>query len=180
MRRYKIYILFFLLVLSDFLLSTCEKQEYDLFPLNVGNEFYYTYKKDDLFANTRGTVRWKVISVSSQGHSNTYTIERKLTGTIETGGGIIIISDSLNFFEISENKSSLLSSSSIVRYTEITFERYQQNPEFEINHKSEGTQDVSWNCLFKADSGLTKYSYYHPPNSWCRESLHLDSLKIYR
>jgi len=36
----------------------------------------------------------------------------------------------------------------------------------------------TFTCTFKADSGLTQYSYYHPPNNWTRETLHLDSIKI--
>ena len=36
-----------------------------------------------------------------------------------------------------------------------------------------------WSYLFKADSGLTKFIYYHPPNQITNESLSLDSLKIF-
>jgi len=183
MKRFLIYVLFFLLVLSGFLLGTCEKQEYDLFPLKVGNEFYYTYYKyryTGISAYTNGTERWKVISVSSQGNSNIYRIERKLNAILNIGDQSIIISDSSGFFEISEDKSSsLLSSSSMLLYIEISFKRYQYDPVFEI--KQEGHSNVQgWSYLFKADSGLTKYTYYHPPNQITNESLHLDSLKIYR
>lgn len=177
MRRFRLHILFLFLVLSVFLSGSCEKQEYDLFPLKVGNEFYYTYKKDEINADFSGTERWKVISVSSQGRTDTYTIELKLNGTLKTGDQTRVISDSLSFFEISEDKSSsLLSSSSMLLNIEISFKRYQEDPEFEIKHE----QIETWSYLFKADSGLTMFTYYHPPNHFIVESLHLDSLKIFR
>jgi hypothetical protein len=182
MKRFMIYELFLMLVLSGFLLGTCEKQEYDLFPLKVGNEFYYTYHKDrysGLHTYTNGTERWKVISVSSQGNSDIYRIERRLNAILEIDSRQpIIISDSLSFFEISEDKSSsILSSSSMLLYLEISFKRYQIDPVFEIKHVNIGFED--WSYLFKADSGLTKFTYYHPPNQITNESLHLDSCKIY-
>lgn len=182
MKRLLIHTVFFLLVLSGFLSGGCEKQEYDLFPLKTGNEFYYTYYKyryTGISAYTNGTERWKVISVSSQGNYNIYRIERKFNAILKVAGQTIIFSDSLRFFEISEDKSSsLLSSKSMSPFTEISFKRYQHDPVFEI--KQEGHSSVQgWSFLFKADSGLTKYTYYHPPNQITNESLHLDSLKIF-
>jgi hypothetical protein len=178
MKRFLKYVFFLLIVLSGFILYTCEKEEYDLFPLKVGNEFYYTYHKSRIPVYTNGTERWKVISVSSQGNSDIYRIERKLNAILQVAGQTIIITDSLRFFEISEDKSSsLLSSSSL--YIEISFKRYQPDPVFEIKQESHSNKE-GWSYLFKADSGLTEYTYYHPPNQVTNESLHLDSLNIYR
>jgi len=183
MNRLIIYVIFLLFVISVFLLSTCEKQEYDLFPLKAGNEFYYTYYKyryTGISAYTSGNERWKVISVSSQGNSNVYTIERSLNAILKVAGQTIIISDSLKFFEIREDKSSsLISFSSMLLYKEISFKRYRHDPVFEIKQEGNSTTE-GWRYLFKADSGLTKYTYYHPPNQITNESLHLDSLKIFR
>ncbi len=175
--------LFLLLVFLCFLLNTCEKPEYDLFPLNLGNEFYYTYFKyqyTGISAYTNGTERWKVDSVYSQGNSNIYRIEQKLNAVLRVAGQTIIISDSLRFFEIREDKSSsILSASSMFQFIEISFKRYQNNPVFEI--KKECLSGVlGWSYSFKADSGLTSYGYCHPPNKITHESLHLDSLKIFR
>lgn len=170
------YTISFLLFLSAFSISTCEKQEYDLFPLKVGNEFYYTYYKyryNGISAYTNGNERWKVISVSLQENSNVYTIERKLNAILKVAGQTILISDSLNFLMISEDKStSLLSFSSIFR-----FKRYQHDPMFEIKQESHSNTQ-GWSYCFKADSGLTRYSYYHSPNQVTNETLHLDSLKL--
>lgn len=119
MRRYLTYLQFLLFVLLALLLSACEKQEYDLFPLKVGNEFYFTYYKyrfNGISSYTNGNERWKVISVSSQGNSDIYTIERKLDAVLKVAGQTILITDSLRFFEINEEKtSSLLSSSTNVK-----------------------------------------------------------------
>jgi hypothetical protein len=183
MRKYLICIFFWFLVLSGFLFSTCEKQErYDLFPLKVGNEFYYKYYKyryTGISAYTNGTETWKVVSESSQGNSNIYRIERKLNATLKVGGQTIIISDSARYFEISEDRSSsLISSSSMILFLEISFKRYQNDSQIEI--KQEGHSNMEgWSYLFKADSGLTKYTYYHPPNQITNESLSLDSLKLF-
>jgi hypothetical protein len=171
------------LVLSCFLFNACEKQEkYDLFPLKVGNEFYYKYYKyryNGISAYTNGTEIWKVVSESSQGNANIYRIERKLNATLKVAGQTIIISDSARYFEISENiSSSLISSSSMILFLEISFKRYQNDSQIEI--KQEGHSNMEgWSYLFKADSGLTKYTYSHPPNQITNETLSLDSLKIF-
>jgi hypothetical protein len=183
MKIFRKYVFISLLVLTGFVLCTCEKEEYDLFPLKVGNEFFYTYYKyrySGISAYTNGTERWKVISVSSQGNSDIYRIERKLDAILKVAGQTIVFSDSLRYFDISEDKSSsLLSSSSMLLYTEIRFKRYQHDPVFEIKQEGYSNRE-SWSYFFKADSGLTKYTYYHPPNQITDESLQLDSIKIYR
>lgn len=171
------------LVISGLLFCACEKQEsYDLFPLEVGNEFYYKYYKyrySGISAYTNGTETWKVESESSQGNSNVYRIKRKLNATLKVAGQTIIISDSVQYFEITEDKSSsVISSSSMLLFLKISFKRYQDDSQIEI--KQDGhTNTESWSYLFKADSGLTKYTYYHPPNQITNETLTLDSLKIF-
>lgn len=183
MRKHLIHLFLWFLVLSGFLFNACEKQErHDLFPLKVGNEFYYKYYKyryTGISAYTNGTETWKVISESSHGNSNTYRIERILNATLKVAGQTIIISDSVRYFEISEDiSSSLISSSSMILFFEISFKRYQNDSQIEI--KQEGHSNMEgWSYLFKADSGLTKYTYYHPPNQITNESLSLDSLKLF-
>lgn len=182
MKKFIIFTECLLLILISLLLTTCEKPEYDLFPLKEGNEFYFTYYKYRYIGvneYTKGNERWKIVSVFSDGNSNVYKVERKLNAVLQVFGQAITISDSLRFFEVSENKStSELSSSTMFQFTEIRFRRYQNDPMFEM--KKECLSGVlGWNYLFKADSGLTKFGYCHPPNQITNESLHLDSLKIY-
>jgi hypothetical protein len=183
MRKHLIHLFLLFLVLSGFLFNACEKQErYDLFPLKLGNEFYYKYYKyryNGISAYTNGTETWKVVSESSQGNSNTYTIERKLNAVLKVAGQTIIISDSIRYFEIGEDKSSsLISSSSMLLYVDISFKRYQNDSQIEIKQVSHSNME-GWSYLFKADSGLTKYTYYHPPNQITNETLSLDSLKLF-
>jgi hypothetical protein len=173
------------IILYSCLFDACkkEKQEttYDLFPLKVGNEFYYKYYKyrfNGISAYTNGTETWKVISESSHGNSNTYSIERKLNATLKVAGQTINISDSVRYFEINEDmSSSLISTSSMILFLEISFKRYHSDSQIEI--KQEGYSNMEgWSYLFKSDSGLTKFTYYHPPNQITNESLSLDSLKL--
>lgn len=183
MKKHLILIFLWFLVLSGFLFSTCEKQgRYDLFPLRVGNEFYYKYYKyryTGISAYTNGTETWKVVSESYQGNSKTYRIERKLNATLKVAGKTMIISDSLQYFEIREDiSSSLISCSSMILFSEISFKRYQDDSQLEIKQGGHGDM-ISWSYLFRADSGLTKFTFYHPPNQITNESLSLDSLKIF-
>ena len=73
-------------VMCSFFIQSCKKQEtYDLFPLKVGNEFYYNYVMDrwsPIRAYTNGIKIWKVVSESSQGDFIVYTILQTLNGKI--------------------------------------------------------------------------------------------------
>jgi hypothetical protein len=181
MRKHLIPVFVWLLVLSGFLLSTCKKQErYDLFPLKVGNEFYYKYYKyryTGVSSYTNGTETWKVVSESSQGSLINYIIEVKMNAIV-TGVGAKIISDSLRYVEINENKSSsLISATSLIPLWNFPFKRYQDVSQVEIKQECR-SGILGWSFKFKADSGLTKYTYCHPPNQITNETLTLDSLKL--
>jgi hypothetical protein len=174
----------YFLFLSASLFVACKKQEtYDLFPLKQGNEFYYKYYRyryAGISAYTNGTETWTVVSESTQGNNCTYTIERKLNAVLKVAGQTIIITDSIRYFTIIEDKStSLLSSSSMLLNIDISFKRYHDDSRIEIKQESY-TNREGWSYLFKADSGLTKFAYYHPPNSITNETLSLDSLKLFQ
>jgi hypothetical protein len=169
------------LVLSGLILSTCEKHErYDLLPLKVGNEFYYRYYKyryTGVSSYTNGSETWKVVSESSRGNNIGYTIEVKMNATV-TGIESKIISDSLRYVEIYEDKSSsLISASSLIPLWNFPFKRYQDVSHAEFIQECHSI-GFGWSFIFKADSGLTKYSYCHPPNQITYETLTLDSLKL--
>ena len=159
------------------LFNTCEKQgRYDLFPLKVGNEFYYKYNKSSGGIpgyDTRGTETWKVVSESSKGDSINYIIERNLNGTLIVLRDTILITDSITQLQIIENKST-----SAISVFGFNFKRYQDVSQIELEQKG-STRAPSLTCIFKADSGMTKYNYYHPPNQIVYESLQLDSLKTF-
>ena len=166
-----------ILVTTGILLNSCNKQEtYDLFPLKVGNEFYYKYHKyrfNGISAYTDGYETWKVVSELIQGDSIIHTIERTLNATtIIPGLDTITINNNKIQLVISEKKSS-----SLISLWGFYFKRYQDISRIELK-KQDNTSMPSLTCLFKADSGLVKYNYHHPPNQITDESLVLESLKI--
>jgi len=170
-------------VLYGFLFDACkkEKQEtpYDLFPLKVGNEFYYKYYQGKELAETKGTETWKVVSLSFQEGSVKYLIERKLNAifTIFTYPlHQIVITDSISYLEVTEDKSAFISSL-FLSYSNLSFKRYQNVNQYVIEQKYAGTVTPTWKYIFVADSGLTNYNYHHPPNQEANITLHLDSLK---
>ena len=112
----------------------------------------------------------------SIGNSIIYTIEIKMNLRV-TGIENKIISDSVRYVEITENKStSLISASSLIPLWNFPFKRYQDVSHYEVMRQCFSSVE-GWNFIFKADSGLTKYGYCHPPNHVVHESLTLDSLK---
>jgi hypothetical protein len=166
------------LVLYGFLFYACKKQEspYDLFPLKVGNEFYYKYYKGQLMAGTIGNETWKIVSESSQGGSVKYLIERKLNAILTVFNNRIVITDSITYLEVTEDKSSMISSL-FLSGSNISFKRYQNVNKYVIEHQNTGTRDSYWKYIFVADSGLTSCDYRTPPNQVIHLNMHLDSLK---
>ena len=187
MNKFLIIRLICITVLSGCLFSGCKKHKtFDLLPLKVGNVFYYKYNAGEdhgsggmVWTYTKGTESWKIVSESSQGNFINYSIEIKMD-VIHIGvlGDTTIISDSTRYIEINEDKSSsLITATSMIPLWNFPFKRYQ-----DVSH-SETTQEcrsgtIGWEFLFKADSGLTNYSYCHPPIQRAYESLHLDSLRL--
>lgn len=177
MKKFLAIRIIWFLVLSGFLFNTCKKEgKFDLFPLKTGNEFFYKYKNESHpgpSVYTIGTETWKVVYESVEGNQIKYTIERRLNAKISLGGYtyvIKVISDSIQYLEIFEDRKTAL-----ISFLNITFKRYQGVSQVEI--KKGGLPDSeSWSYLFKTDSGMTKYNYYHPPNKITFESLYLDSI----
>ena len=173
MKKIRHLIFLSVLVYTGMLFSGCEKQESksDLFPLNVGNEFYYNYSKRDMIASTQGAETWKVISETTQGETIKYIIERNLNAILTIGVNRTTISDSKTYLEVTEDKSTAK-----ITIWDFQFNRYQTIPQIEL--KKEGyTSMPTITCVFKADSGMTMYTYHHPPNQISDIILSLDSLK---
>jgi len=169
-----------ILILFGFLFTGCNRENqdtlYDLFPLKVGNEFYYKYQNKKMFEDIKGTEVWKVISQSSQGGSSKYLIERKLNAVYTVLYNQRIITDSISYLEVTEDTSSLISSL-FVSYSNISFQRYQNVSHYVIEHPLPDDAIQQWKYIFVADSGLTSYQYHHAPNSITDITLYLDSLK---
>ena len=178
----RIWIYSLIVVVSVLILfNTCEKQgRYDLFPLKVGNEFYYKYDNSrrnfGLESDTKGTKTWKVVSESLQGNSINYIIEQNLNGTLIVNGPFgdtTLITDSITQLQIIENKST-----SAISVFGFNFKRYQDVSQIELEQQGY-TDAPSLTCIFKADSGMTRYNYYFSTQQILYESLQLDSLKTF-
>lgn len=168
--------LLLILVLTGTTNNSCEEEEtYDMFSYKVGNEYYYNYylrRYGKISSITEGVETWKVISKTKFNDSNVFTIERKLNGiSYIPSVCTTFIKDRFEFINTVEFKEK--STFSILG---IEIPRKHDKPEFVVDHYYYGSHS-QW--TFKADSGLTRYSYYHPPNHIVNEWLTLDSIKVY-
>ena len=175
-KKQLIKILLFLAFLS-ILSYSCKKQDspYDLYPLNVGNEFFFTYQCSrhiGISEYTTGNEVWTIVSESEYSDIINYTVERKWNAIRKVAGLTIVIADSIRYFTITESKSN-----SMINFWGLTFKRIQVDDHFEYSTYG-GTNFSSYKYIFKADSGLVFYSYYHPPNHIVNESLSLDSIHL--
>ena len=158
--------------------QSCKKQEtYDLFPLKVGNEFYYYYAMDrwsPIHAYAYGIETWKVVSESIQGDSIVYTILQTLNGKTIIPGlhDTIEIKDQIYQQNIIQKKFS-----SLIIFEGFKFYRYQDVSQIDLSIEG-GAGMVTRRCVFKADSGMVKSYYRHPPNQIMHITLTLDSIKI--
>jgi hypothetical protein len=169
-----------IIILSGSLFTGCERAKqdtpYDLFPLKVGNEFYYKYQKRKFYEDIKGTEVWKVISESSQGGSVNYLIERKLNAVYTFLDNQRVITDSISYLEVTEDTSAFISSLFLTN-SKYSFQRYQNVSHYVIEHPLPVDALQQWKYIFVADSGLTSYKYHHGPNLVTDFTLSLDSLK---
>jgi hypothetical protein len=176
----RISLLLFFIIYS-FLFDSCKKEKpetpYDLFPLKVGNEFYFKYYKGEMLAETIGTEIWKVVSETSLGGSVNYLIERKLSATYKYPFHEMVITDSISYLQVIEDKSSLISSF-FLSFAKLSFKRHQNISQYVLEQTYTNTTTPTWKYIFVADNGLTSYYYHHPPNHITNITLHLDRLKI--
>lgn len=191
MRRFLSFELIFISILSVVLFDTCKKEpekvvegkNFDLFPLKVNNLFYYSYfhgKSNGAISEyTKGTEVWKVVSVSDAGTSFRYFIECKLSAIriISFAPKDTIQVESQRNIVIDEQKSTS-NLSFTFNNNSFIFERYQNTDHYVVSQNG-GTAAISWSYVFTADSGLTKYTYYDPPNQIENKLLKLDSLRTY-
>jgi hypothetical protein len=181
--------LVYLSLISFLIFCSCRKTKddlFDLYPLKVGNQFYYkysyTYNNGHIIGHeTRGNEVWSVISESSINDSIEYNIERRLVGIYvnwsELSGDIFsdttIITDSIRYIKISEDRSS-----SVLSFWGITLKRYQTSPREEVRVDPTNLEIGNY-YSFGADSGLTERYYSEGLMTYqIRESLILDSVKI--
>lgn len=169
--------LLLILVLAGIVYNSCEEEEtYDMFSYKVGNEYFYKYNLNRIYkinAITIGTEKWKVISKTPSADCDTFKIERILNGIRIFFDDTSLIKDQLSYLDVLEykNKSEFLMFG-------ITILRYNDEPTLEV--KDESVYHTRKKCTFKADSGLTKYSFYYYSKGMgnITELLTLDSIRI--
>ena len=193
----------FIILVSS--LSSCERQpvetqKYDLFPLNVGNEYYYSYSYERGGPNgpdidhKLGAKQWKITSSSSFNDTNIYVIEEithyemyilSWSGPPDTSYNWRE-ADTV-YFMLSEHLTSGDISFALLQLygnllSEISIQRYSDKPRVVIDYDKGPSTTISYRFgwHFASDSGLVKGSYYSfSANQGFRDySFIMDSLKI--
>ena len=181
---YNVLIIVTLIVISGSCKKDAQKSDrYDLFPLKVGNEYYYKYSYSySAFFVGNGTIgneKWTVLTDSVKNNNVEYFIEKKLNGIYidwsmlqgNSHRDTTIIKDSTGHFIITENpKGDLL-------FFEITIPRYSNKPDTVIHITQ--SMDFQKTYYFSSGRGLTQYyKSWGLMESQIRESYIQDSVKI--
>jgi hypothetical protein len=160
------------------------KNQFDLFPLKVGNEYYYhhKYSYDDFVVgyDTIGIEKWTVLRDSKNYNNIEYVIEKKFNGIYVNWSSLQSDTHRDTTFNIAKISHFIVTEkpSGELLFWDITIPRFFDKPDTTI-HLVFYSIDYTKSYFFKADSGLT--SYY---NNWglmsrrIRESLIQDSVKI--
>lgn len=179
-------------------ISFTTKSVFDLFPLKVGNEYYYKYDYwhcisilgSEYFS--AGKIKWTILTDSLKNNMSEYYFEEKFNGIDvvvrkyypgPAGSDTTIIKDRIRYFRVIENPSALLSLligelrliGQDAKWN-ISFKRYHiiQDTVIYVGSISEGAD-----YYFQADSGMTKYLYHDGPNTNITYFKYiLDSVKI--
>jgi hypothetical protein len=181
-------------------ISFTTKSEFDLFPLNAGNEYYYKFSYSYCVSIlgseyfSYGKIKWIILTDSLKNNMTVYYFEEKFNGIDiivrkyypgPAVGDTTIIKDRMRYFRVIENPSGLLSlliaelglTGQNTKW-DISFKRYQyiQDTVIRVGALMDGAD-----YYFHADSGLTKYSYHDGPNTNITYIKYvLDSVKISR
>ena len=189
-RIHKTRFLFVVIVILTIISLKCKKDDnqyqYDLFPLKVGNEYYYQHKYsfDDFVAgyDSIGIEKWTVLTDSKNNNNTEYLIEKKFNGIYVNWSSLQSDKHRDTTFNITRTSHFIITEkpSGELLFWDIAFPRFSDKPDTTI-HLEFYSMDYNKSYFFKADLGLT--SYY---NNWglmshrIRESLIQDSVKISR
>jgi hypothetical protein len=161
------------------------KIQYDLFPIKVGNEYYYhhEYSYHDYFTgyDTIGIEKWTVIVDSKKNNQIEYLIETKFNGIYVNWSSLQSDTHRDTTFNIVKTSHFLVTerSSGELLFWDITIPRYSDKADTTIRIWL--MADHSESYYFKADLGLTNYyKSFDMLESQIRESLIQDSVKISR
>lgn len=172
--------------------KSCKKETslYDLFPLKVGNEFYYSYTYHYNHGwpgrekKANGKRKWTILTDSLKNNSVEYTFEEKYNGveinTINFPATVvdtIIIIDSVRYFTVIEDNSGQLSFWNLNTTWNITLQRFQKESDVVIHNWSGSNYQRDYQ--FHANKGLVSFINGKGPNiGQYSESYDLDSVKL--
>jgi hypothetical protein len=185
-KRVKCYFMISIILTFIVISDSCSKDRgrYELFPLRVGNEYYYqySYSFDDFLVgnSTIGNEKWTVLTDSEKNKNVEYFVEKKLNAihidwsilATNSHSDTTIIKDSIGYFIITENpKGDLL-------FFEITIPRYSNKPDSIIQIYG-SSHDYYKTFYFSAGRALTRYyKFWGVMGPRIRESYIQDSIKI--
>lgn len=194
----KNYLLPILIVL---LCSLCERSEdtevkpvYDLFPLNVGNEYYYSYAYYEKTVaenadNTIARIKWTIQSKNVIGETNEYNLQFIYYNIVKYDAAsfpevpdpltdTVLVEDFAGSFKIIENKSGELSFENFLFPSDFIFQRYLYVPDTMVTISS-GLDDWNFSLDFAVDTGLTRIirSRKTAMHIW-KETYSLDSINL--
>jgi len=160
------------------------KSVFDLFPLNVGNEYYYKYDYWHCISIlgteyvSEGKIKWTILTDSLKNNMTEYYFEEKFNGIDiivkkeypgPAGRDTTIIKDRIRYFRVIENPSGLLSL--LIAELRLTGQAAFWNISFKRYHNIQDTVIYVGGIMdgadyyFHADLGLTKYYYHDGPNT---------------
>ena len=187
-RKPNTWFLMVLVVILSIISVKCRKEDlkYDLFPLKVGNEYYYhhIYRYDDFVAgyDSIGIEKWTVISDSKNNNNIEYLIEKKFSGIYINWSSLQSDRHRDTTFNIDKTSHFIVTEkpSGELLFWDITIARHSDKEDTTVY--TEGySMDYNKSYHFEANLGLTNYY-----NNWglmshrIRETLIQDSVKISR
>jgi len=164
---------------------------YDLFPLNVGNEYHYEYSYffmqdfNGPIIRSKGKTQWTILTDTLKNNMIEYYFEEKFNGIDVYDDSFFgnpidttIIRDRIRYFKIIEDPSGLLTFFEITKNWNITFKRYQNVPNTIIDNWIGSDRQIYY--CFHSDTGLTEYRYWKGPiANQSSETYNLESIKIF-
>lgn len=202
--KYDLHMNRIIIILIMITLISCEKlenqkqenQKYDLFPLNVGNEFNYTYNfsldeyRGGGITHETGNKKWRIMETSFYNDTIEYLFEEIRYNITRT---YILVDTTYNsfendtaYFKVSEDSvsgvTSFTPSTDLYEYLdpiEISFERFADTKRKVISYENSGMPGCYYDWYFNSDSGLVRVTQSYFSNSRTIEySCNLDSLHI--
>lgn len=183
--KYLLVVVVILFITSLSCKKDVNQYQFDLFPLKVGNEYYYHHKYsfDDFLVgyDSIGIEKWTVLTDTKKNNNDIeYLIEKKFNCYYVNWSSLQSNPFRDTTFNIVKTSHFIITEkpSGILIFWDIEFARYSNKEDTTIRI---GSMDFNKSYYFKADSGLTSYyKFWGLMSNRIRESLIQDSVKTSR